>query len=642
MSGVSCLYRRPSGIYAVRIVIPLRLRALVGKGEVHTSTGLRDLGAAKLAALKIQCHWREKLMVLDIHRLAGAGPLFHGEGLISISEAARAMGLSDATLLTELRNEKADVFTQAMNWNGWHLTDLWDVERDYDNSFVLNHVEKIGEPQTLSSTARAFDAQVTISALLTVGTATESIFRLSGSAAFWVATEVRIPLSAWMVSKVIVEGIRTRLVQATPPSAFKAAAISNHRITDIPVGSGSITAKHGQKRFSELFALYCGHRSWGLAQQQRMETEARLFTELMDDPLLGEIEVETIHEYARRLGQLPNNIYQSRRKFKVETLSDLILIAQRNGLACKGEITVKGHVSKIAEVLNYAKEKGMMHANPAAGYKRGFGVSKAARAQDAREAFSMQELQQIFSQPWFVKGAGEFTINERTDWRPYYYWLPLLALTSGGRLNELAQLYLDDVRQSEDGTWFLDFNLEGSDKLDADGAETVQDKSLKTVNAIRVVPLHDAIIRAGLPEYVAALRKAGHERLFPELKRDAVKGYGKPAGSWFNERFLGRKLAIKRNGKKTFHSFRHNFVTALERLNQPERVMTQLAGHERGTSQSSTRYAKDRDAAELKGVINGLEFSCLADLGKFDAAAGLKAIKAALRRRSKTIAPLGR
>lgn len=192
-------------------------------------------------------------------------------------------------------------------------------------------------------------------------------------------------------------------------------------------------------------------------------------------------------------------------------------------------------------------------------------------------------------------------------------------------------MYLDDVLQSENGTWYLDFNLNCADKLDADASDFGHDKSLKTVNSIRVVPLHDVVVKAGLPAYVAALREAGYDRLFPELKRDAVKGYGKPAGSWFNERFLGRRLSIKRTKKKTFHSFRHNFVTALERLDQPERVMTQLAGHERGKTQSGTRYAKDRDAGELKAVIDRLTFPCLAGLQAFDSNAGLKAIRAALR-----------
>lgn len=140
MSGVSCLYRRSSGIYAVRIVIPRRLRPLIGKGEVHASTGLHDLGAAKLTALKIQTQWREKLMVLDIQRLASAGALLHGEGLISIPDAAGAMGLSVGALLSELRNTGAELITQANHWQGWSVADLWEVERDYDGTFIVNDV----------------------------------------------------------------------------------------------------------------------------------------------------------------------------------------------------------------------------------------------------------------------------------------------------------------------------------------------------------------------------------------------------------------------------------------------------------------------------------------------------------------------
>jgi hypothetical protein len=219
------------------------------------------------------------------------------------------------------------------------------------------------------------------------------------------------------------------------------------------------------------------------------------------------------------------------------------------------------------------------------------GVTKKARPQDERELFTPAELELIFSQSWFSAGAGKFSEQKGwTDWRPFYFWLPLLALTSGGRLNELAQLYLDDIRQSEkdSAVWYLDFNLNQPDKLDADDRdEWESDKSLKTVNAVRVVPLHEVVIRAGLPEYIETLRKAGYVRLFPELKRDDVKGYGKPAGSWFNERFLGRQLGIERN-EKTFHSLRTISLLRLRRLDLPERVMAQT-GCMNGRTQSGTR-----------------------------------------------------
>ena len=624
----ACLYRRPSGIYAIRVRVPDRLRPVLGKGEIHISTGLREPSTAKLAALKIQHELRRRLMTLDLDRIATPSPLLAGDGLLPVIEAAKAIGMSADTLLGELRNERADLFTQAQHWHGLSVANIYDIDRDYDGTFILNDVEDQGIPQTLAGIVRAYDSAAVVSALLAEGKARESIFRLSesGNGAFWPDEPVEVPMSAWMASKKAVERIRSGLVIHLPPSPKKAPVAPSTppepaAPTPTPVGP----QKHAGMRFSELFDQYRKHRNWGEDQTRRMTTEAGLFIELMDDPALGDIDLKTVTEFVDKLKQLPSDIYLSRRRFKVQSLQELAQIAAKKGLALKNGTTISGHVGRIAEILNFAKDKGMLHANPASGYKREWGMGKKVRTQDKRETFTPDELKKIFSQDWFVTGAGAFTQSGITNWRPHCYWLPLLALTTGARLNELAQLYLDDVRQSESGTWLLDFNLDQPDKIDGD------DKSLKTVNAERIVPLHDAVIAAGLPEYVAALRKAGHVRLFPELKRDAVKGYGKPAGSWFNERFLGHQLGMVRDGKKTFHSFRHTFITALERLDLQERVMAQIAGHERGKTQSGSRYAKDRSADELKPIIDRLKFECLAGVGHFDAEAGLKAVKYAQR-----------
>lgn len=341
MSGVSCLYRRPSGIYAVRIVVPSRLRASVGRGEIHVSTGLRDWNAAKIAALKIQFQWRERLMALEVERLATASPLLQGDGLISICQGAKAIGVSDGILLTELRNERTELFTQAQYWEGWVVAEIDAIELDYDGTFILNDVERQGLLQVLSCVVRAFDPAVSIAALISEGTATESVFRLLGHGGFWPINEIVIPLASWMVRKSAIERIRARLASGIPPELKKPASGVVKTVSEGVVVMDAITAKHGHKRFSELFSLYRNHRSWGVDQSRRMATEAGLFVELMDDPVLSAIEVETIHDYARQLSQLPNDIYQSRRRFKVSSLSELVEIAKREGLPCKNQTTVK-------------------------------------------------------------------------------------------------------------------------------------------------------------------------------------------------------------------------------------------------------------------------------------------------------------
>ena len=245
--------------------------------------------------------------------------------------------------------------------------------------------------------------------------------------------------------------------------------------------------------------------------------------------------------------------------------------------------------------------------------------------------FDKSDLDKIFSVHWFTAGTGERNKQGRFHlFRPHFYWLPLMGLYTGARLNELCQLYISDVKVTESGVHYVDFNLDGEDKIDLDGS----DKSLKNPSSIRIVALHPHLVELGLPDYVKALSDAGYTRLFPELKRDVVKGYGKPAGSWFNGRFLGKQLGMPRDGMRTFHSFRHTFITALNELEVPPDIQSQLAGHSRGDSITAARYRKDAEAERLLSYVAQLDFE-LPPIRPFSLSDSLDAVKDALRRKSK-------
>ncbi|HDR8964371.1 TPA: site-specific integrase [Burkholderia vietnamiensis] len=651
MAQTSCLYRRPSGIYVVRLVVPKRLRAAVGKNEIHASTRLRDWEAAKLVAHRIQSHWREHFMTLDIEKLRAENPLLDGAGMIPIVDAARTIGIEPGLLANELLNDGAQVFTHLHGQSCWWVPVLNDLDRDFGGEFIWNEVEASGERTIHTGTVRFLDSRATLQQVVTAGKSQENVFRDGKSAGILLEDPIAVDLARCIVHKTSVTKVRARLVASLSPAptvALPAPSIASSAPTapvasspietlgtmpiataPAPVVFDPITAKHGKKRFSALFESYKGNRNWGEAQTQRMTTEAKLFCDVMGDPELGEIEFETVEEFARRLAQLPTDLYQSRRRFKTDDIDELIRLAESEGVEVKRERTIKGHIGKLSEILAFGVRQHMLRFNPAADYKRGDRRFNMPRSQDERHAFTSQELSLIFGQDWFTTGTGTFTRDGWTTWRPHYYWLPLLGLFTGGRINELSQLYLADVLQSGSGQWYLDFNLTGADKVDE------KDKSLKTINAVRVVPLHDRLVQLGLPEYVQALRKAGHKRLFPELKRDAVKGYGKPASSWFNERFLGRALSIERNGMKTFHSFRHTFLTAASHLGTPEQVTAQMAGHQRGKTESYTRYAKDRDADQLAPIVNGLAFPETDGIARFIVSEGIRAIQCAERQKER-------
>lgn len=615
------LYRRSSGIYAVRITVPKKLRPLIGKCEIHVTTGLRELKPATVCALKIQLLWQEKLMAMDIEQLRAGSPALLIPGKIPLTEASQHLGMEVNSLLSICNDRYSKLYTTLSRVAGWAVNSLGEIERDYDGNFITNDVERVGIQVFHSGELQLYDSRTSVEKLMESGTAEESVFKTHSGGGFFPEELVKLSLSSIKIERKDVEAIRHTLVERLP------ALSKPHDKTPIEQPQTIRKGKYVDTRFSEVFELLKNDRDWGKAQLQRMETEAGLFTDLMNDPKLCEIDKSMIQKFAEYLSKLPNQISRNKRKYNIVNTLDLIDISKRDGIQTKEPQTIKNHIGKISEILTYALHGGMIDHNPASGYKKGKKIANRVRAQDERDIFTLDELNIIFSQPWFLNGKGNFNSKDFTHWRPYYYWLPILSVFSGGRLNELSQLYVSDIKKSEDSNiWYIDFNLSKPDKIDADN----QEKSLKTINSIRTVPIHSFILSLGFIEYVELLKSSGYSRLFPELKHDPIKGYGKPAGSWFNERLLGNKLKIERNNKKTFHSFRHCFITQLERLNLTSTVMGQLAGHEKGKNQSSTRYAKDRSAAELAKDIERIDLDYTKNIKPFNSQAGLKAIRVAL------------
>lgn len=95
---------------------------------------------------------------------------------------------------------------------------------------------------------------------------------------------------------------------------------------------------------------------------------------------------------------------------------------------------------------------------------------------------------------------------------------------------------------------------------------------------------------------------------------------------------MGNQLGIPRNGKRTFHSFRHTFITALSELEVPPDMLTQLVGHSRGESVAAKRYRKDTSADRLLTYVQELDFN-LPPIKPFSVVDGLDAVRVAVKRK---------
>jgi integrase len=182
-------------------------------------------------------------------------------------------------------------------------------------------------------------------------------------------------------------------------------------------------------------------------------------------------------------------------------------------------------------------------------------------AVDGYHAFTSDELNSIFSPERFRKNLRE----------PHEYWLPLLGLLSGGRINELCQLLVTDIKQEGD-VWLIDINAEGHEK-----------KRLKTSAAQRKIPLHPLLIDLGFLEYVELVRNFDTavfefpELLFPYLSYTEKNGFGGAPSKKFG-RFLDRVGIV--GEKKVFHSFRNNLNQSLMNLKLHLEHRSRLMGHE--------------------------------------------------------------
>jgi len=149
------------------------------------------------------------------------------------------------------------------------------------------------------------------------------------------------------------------------------------------------------------------------------------------------------------------------------------------------------------------------------------------------------------------------------------FWLPLILLYSGARVNEACKLRVIDIGEAE-GTPFFSIEWEEDDE------ERGIAGRVKNVSSERRVPVHHDLIAFGFLDFVARARTRGSERLFPELKPNR---HGKLYGTIsqrFSDTFLLR-LGIKTE-KTSLKSFRHNFVDAARNSCISDAVIQALKG----------------------------------------------------------------
>lgn len=226
-------------------------------------------------------------------------------------------------------------------------------------------------------------------------------------------------------------------------------------------------------------------------------------------------------------------------------------------------------------------------------------VGKKLKSAKKRRAFTDDELRMVFNPT---------TLGKSTQASPYMFWLPLIGVHTGMRINEIAQLLLSDLVML-DGVQCL--NVTDTPDPDEEPEEAARAKTIKTEAGRRIVPVHARLVELGLLAYADALRSAGHSRLFPDLVggRD---GPGQPASKQFG-RYCDRiKLT---DSELVFHSFRHGAVGRMRSTKVVKELRMVVVGHSAAedTHDDYGDIQNDYSVHDKLAAITALDFDGVID-----------------------------
>lgn len=276
---------------------------------------------------------------------------------------------------------------------------------------------------------------------------------------------------------------------------------------------------------------------------------------------------------------------RSNPKYKKMTITDLISLDHKDGMA---ERNINKHLATYSGLYGWAITRDEVHSN----FFKGL-ITKKKAGEAARDEFSIEQIKTI--------RAALLSVGK--NYKDHHKWATLIAMYTGARLNEIAQLEVADIVNVTDTATNEDvLCIHITNEVKGDPKNI---KDIKTFNSVRYVPIHASLIELGFKEYVEEIRRANHTRLFPELSYDQNNGYGRNIGRWFSQFFL-TGLGMKTD-KLSFHSLRHSVITCLLRADVQEPIVQSIVGHASvGVTQKS--YNKGYTASQQANAIAKLPY----------------------------------
>lgn len=552
------------GIYGFRLVIPKKYRLLFSQREYRVSLKTRDKDLAKSRAFEltglVNHHFKKICMALN--------PTDEYNAALELVQSLQLQDFSEhISFLENLSND-------ASKEDKTNIDRLINIRR-HDNELkelIFNLLDELAknlsnanESQIDSITCDLY-AQVTPLKIKQAELSNElNNLTLEMQALMY----TRVNEITLQTAKEEFESDKEKLAQFASDMLTKAAASSPNINTS---ATPSIDNENTSNALiSYVVKDYCTNQKaegkWTAKTEDTVNEIFTLWLRIVGDLPISQYGFEQNRLYKSVIQKLPPNINKSP-KFKNKSIDEILKLNETPA----APHTINKKLLRVSSLFEWGIKYGYASVNPA----KGMTIKNPRLARDERQVFSNYDLINLFNSEIFTLRKYKY---------PYYFWLPLLGLYTGARLNELCQLHLNDF-----------VVIDGVDVLKIN--DDMPDKRLKTKAAVRDIPIHSVLIKFGLLDYVSILRKQNQVRLFPELK-DNRDGYGHAASKWFAR--YRHKCGIVEQGM-VFHSFRHTFINSLKQIGVSKEKIAELVGHEDG-SETFGRYGKNFNIRTLAEVI---------------------------------------
>ena len=319
--------------------------------------------------------------------------------------------------------------------------------------------------------------------------------------------------------------------------------------------------------------------------------------ELGEKTSVESVTKERMEELYGLLRRAPSNVTKRYRGLR---LKEAIELADKQGDTKRLSVkSLDNYRVNIEAIFNFAVEEEYITKNPAKG-RTLRALMEGGVPPKPKVHFTVDEMNRLFRLPPFdlSEGAKVGLKPGKKMLAKGRAWVCLLSLFHGFRLNEVAQLYTEDVKK-EDCIPFIEIRKERED-----GSES--DKRIKTKQSKRRVPIHPELLKMGFHLFVAQRKKdASRQRLFPDLPLGASGYFSDPFSKWFSG---FKKKALGQECKATFHSFRHQFRDALREAGVSTEDAERLGGWEVGKHSAEREYGQGPSLKRLRQQIQKVKY----------------------------------